>query len=380
MEKENIMGRPSKYSASFKARVALEAMKECETLESLARKYELSPSIISRWRDELIGNAEKVFDKSSCGAKELKRIKAQNDRLLHKVGQLTVECDFFAKACEDARSQGEIIELKSRRPVGMSRQPFCKYLKLNRSTLYYKAKGESEENLKIMEIMDRHYLEHPTSGVLTMVSVLGHMGYNVNPKRVRRLLCLMGILAIYPKKSLSVGSRPQNIYPYLLRDIEITRPNQVWSTDISYIPMEGSFVYLYAVIDVYSRFIVGWQLSNRLSAINCYELVEDCIRMYGAPEIINSDQGSQYTTHKWKQLLSEHGVSISMDGKGRCKDNIWIERFWRTVKQEYIYINPTDSVQELRLGIGKFIKYYNFKRPHQGLSGDLPTMKYGVAA
>ena len=231
-----------------------------------------------------------------------------------------------------------------------------------------------------MEIMDNHYLEDPTSGVLTMVSVLGHMGYNVNPKRVRRLLCMMGILAIYPKKSLSVGSRPQNIYPYLQHDIEITRPNQVWSTDSSYIPMEGGFVYLYAVIDIYCRFIVGWQLSNRLSATNCYELVENSIRMYGTPEIINSDQGSQYTTHKWRQLLSEHRVTISMDRKRTLQGQYWIERFWRTVKQEYIYITPTDSVQELRLGIGKFIKNYNFKRPHQGLSGDLPTMKYGVAA
>lgn len=139
-------------------------------------------------------------------------------------------------------------------------------------------------------------------------------------------------------------------------------------------------MYLYAIIDVYSRFIVGWRLSNTLSANNCYELVEDCVRRYGAPEIINSDQGSQYTTKQWEDLLTGHSIQISMDGKGRCKDNIWIERFWRTIKQEYIYLNPADSVDELRDGIAKFIDYYNYKRPHQSLAKMLPAMEYGIVA
>ncbi len=144
--------------------------------------------------------------------------------------------------------------------------------------------------------------------------------------------------------------------------------------------MKEGFMYLYAIIDVYSRFIVGWRLSNTLSANNCYELVEDCIKRYGAPEIINSDQGSQYTTKQWEDLLTGHGIQIRMDGKGRCKDNIWIERFWRTIKQEYIYLNPADSVNELRDGIEKFIDYYNYNRPHQSLVKMLPAMEYGIVA
>jgi putative transposase len=181
-----------------------------------------------------------------------------------------------------------------------------------------------------------------------MKSMLTLQGYTINHKRVRHLLRKMGLIAIYPQKNLSLGGCSKYFHPYLLRNIEITYPNQVWSTDISYIPMKEGFMYLYAIIDVYSRFIVGWKLSNTLSASNCYKLVEDCIKLYGVPKIINSDQGSQYTTKNWKELLNKNNIQISMDRKGRCKDNIWIERFWRTIKQEYIYINPSDTVDELR--------------------------------
>lgn len=272
-----------------------------------------------------------------------------------------------------------MAEIEKRRPAGLSRNRFCKLMQFNRSTLYYKPKGESEENLRIMEEMDKYYMEHPTAGVLTMVNMLALIGIMVNQKRARRLLRLMGINAIYPKKSLSKGGCPQYIRPYLLRGMEVERPNQVWSTDISYIPMKGGFMYLYAVIDVYSRFIVGWRLSNTLSATNCHELIKDCVRDYGAPEILNSDQGSQCTTQAWKTLLESYGIKISMDGRGRCKDNIWIERFWRTIKQEYIYLNPAEGVDELRSGIDKFIRFYNYQRPHQSLDVLLPAMKYGIA-
>jgi putative transposase len=139
-------------------------------------------------------------------------------------------------------------------------------------------------------------------------------------------------------------------------------------------------MYLYAIIDVYSRFIVGWKLSNTLSASNCKELMEDCIKVWGVPEIVNSDQGSQYTTKDWEDLLGKYTIKISMDGKGRCKDNIWIEWFWRTIKQEYIYLNPAETVEELRKGINEFVKFYNYKRPHQSLGELLPTIKYGIAA
>lgn len=271
------------------------------------------------------------------------------------------------------------MELEKSRPAGISRKRFCESMGLNRSNLYYKPKGESKENISVMEKIDRLYFDHPTAGVLTMMALLNMAGYPIGVKRVRRLMRKMGLMAIYPQKCLSKGGVPKYIHPYLLRRLDIVRPNQVWSTDISYIPMKDGFMYLYAVIDVYSRFIVGWRLSNTLSANNCYELLEECIKLYGAPEIVNSDQGSQYTTKRWEELLTKHGIKVSMDGRGRCKDNIWIERFWRTVKQEYIYLNPADTVDELRRGIKEFIAYYNYRRPHQSLSMSLPAMKYGVA-
>ncbi len=187
----------------------------------------------------------------------------------------------------------------------------------------------------------------------------------------------MDILVIHPHKSLTMGTVASYVHPYVLRGLKIERPNQIWSTDISYIPMEKGFMYLYAVIDVCSRLVVGWKLSNTLSTNNCTELVKECIEQYGCPEIINSDHGIQYTSQKWIELLAKKGIKISMDGKGRYKDNIWIERFWRSIKPEYIYLNPADTLSELRQGIGKWIKLYSYEHPHQSIAKLLSAMEYG---
>lgn len=253
-------------------------------------------------------------------------------------------------------------------------------MNINRSTLYYKKKGESEENINIMNMMDTIYTEHPTSGVRSMQSHLSMQGYTVNAKRVRRLMRKMGIEAIYPQKKLSKIGQVQYVHPYLLRNLDITRRNQVWSTDISYIPMNRGFMYLYAIMDVYSRYIVNWRLSNTLEKSNCTELLDESVSKYGAPDIINTDQGSQYTSADWTEAVKRHGIQISMDGRGRCKDNIWIERFWRTVKQEYVYRYPTDNVSELRTGICEYIMFYNEHRPHQSLGrGMVPSKVYCIS-
>ncbi len=250
----------------------------------------------------------------------------------------------------------------------------------NRTSLYYTAKQESAENIEIMTIMDKYYTDHPTAGVLTMKGVLKMAGYTVNEKRVRRLLREMGIQAIYPQRKLTKLGQAEYVHPYLLKGLKIDHANQVWSTDITYIPMRHGFMYLYAIIDVYSRYIVGWRLSNTLDKSNCTELLEECISRYGSPEIVNTDQGSQYTSKDWIGALGNHRVKVSMDGRGRCKDNIWIERFWRTIKQEYVYIYPTDSVTELRDGIGGFIRFYNEERPHQSLGEVMtPSKMYAMS-
>ena len=259
----------------------------------------------------------------------------------------------------------------------MSYKRFCEEMQIARSTGYYKPKGESQLNIDIMRHMEEIYMDHPTAGVLTMVNLLSlNHGINVNHKRVRRLTRIMGIDAIYPKKCLSRGGTVNYVKPYLLRHLDISHSNQVWSTDISYIPMLHGFMYLYAIIDVYSRYIVGWKLSNSLSSRNCIALVEECVATHGAPEIINSDQGIQYTCAEWEATLNRLGIQIRMDGKGRCKDNICIERFWHTIKQEYIYINPLDDANALLEGISTFIDYYNNGRPHQRIGNKLPAIRY----
>jgi len=237
----------------------------------------------------------------------------------------------------------------------------------------------SEEDDRIMKAIDKEHVEHPNKGVIGMRDSLLLLGFLVGPKRVRRLMRKMAINAIYPKPTLSKLGSTVYKKPYLLKGLSITRRNQVWSTDITYIPMRRGFMYLYAIIDVYSRYIVAWGLYNTLEADNAIEVLNRAIDTYGAPEIINSDQGSQYTCEKWIEECDKHGISVSMDGRARCLDNIWIERFWRTIKQEYIYLNPLDDGEELREGIRKYIEYYNNRRPHQGIDHKLPKDLYGAA-
>jgi len=222
----------------------------------------------------------------------------------------------------------------------------CKLVSVSRGSFYYKPLGESEENLKIMRLMDEHYLKHPTEGVLRMRDFLLTQGIVVNHKRVRRLLRLMGLMAIYPKGNMSRLGQAKYIRPYLLRDLQVVRPNQVWAIDITYIPMPRGFLYLTAIIDVYSRYVVGWGISNTLDAACSLKVTKEAIARHGKPEIINSDQGSQFTCNEWIEFLEQEGIKISMDGKGRAIDNIFIERFWRSVKYDYVYIKvPSDGLE-----------------------------------
>ena len=253
-------------------------------------------------------------------------------------------------------------------------------LGISKGSYYYEPKGESDENLTLMEEIDKQHTEHPTTGVEGMVDHLCLLGFLVGPKRVRRLMRKMCITAIYPKQNLSKFGKPQYRMPYLLRGLKITRPNQVWSIDITYIPMLHGFMYLTAIIDVYSRSIMAWGLHNTLDKENSIEVLQMAIESHGAPEIINSDQGSQYTSQLWLSTCEKYGIKVSMDGRGRCKDNIWIERFWRTIKTEYIYINPEDNVPRLREGIRDYIGYYNNRRCHQGIAHEIPMERYRNAA
>jgi len=242
----------------------------------------------------------------------------------------------------------------------------CEVLSVPRSSLYYQPIPEKPENVKMMHIMDKHLLRHPTEGVVSMVDMLKDLGYPVGPKRIRRLFRIMGHQTIYRRKNLTKGALKEFIKPYLLRGLKITQANQVWCTDITYIPMARGFMYLTAFIDVYSRKIVGWGISNSMSKQWVLGVLEEAIANYGKPEIINSDQGSQYTSFAWTNYLEKHGIKISMDGKGRATDNAWIERFWKSIKYDYIYLNPCDNGLELFEGVQKHIEYYNQKK-HQSI-------------
>ena len=242
----------------------------------------------------------------------------------------------------------------------------CDILSVPRSSLYYKPIQEKPENVKMMHLMDRHLQNHPTEGVVSMVDFLRDMGYPVGPKRIRRLFRLMGHQTIYRRKNLTKNALKEFIKPYLLRGLKVDHANQVWCTDITYIPMAKGFMYMTAFIDLYSRKIVGWGISNSMSKQWCLDVLNDAMARYDKPEIINSDQGSQYTSFAWTNHLEKEDIKISMDGKGRAIDNIFIERFWKSLKYNYVYLNPCDNGLELFEGVQNYIEYYNQKK-HQSI-------------
>lgn len=261
---------------------------------------------------------------------------------------------------------------------GLSKRKQCEILEVPRSSLYYKPKGENEVNLKLMGIMDRHLTDHPTEGVVSMVYLLTGLGFVIGPKRIRRLFRLMGRETLYRRKNLTKSGLREYIRPYLLRNLKIERPNQVWVTDITYIPMQKGFMYLTAVMDVYSRKILSWGISNSQDAKWCKQVLEEAIRGYGRPEIVNSDQGSQYTSALWINYLEGLDIKVSMDGKGRALDNVYIERFWKSIKYDYIYLNPSEDGYDLLKGVKWYIEYYNQKVHHT--TREKPTERYFGAA
>jgi len=248
----------------------------------------------------------------------------------------------------------------------------CELLGVNRSSLYYQPLGESAENLKLMRLIDEEYTRRPFYGSRRMRLWLHQQGSGVGRHRVRRLMELMGLEAVYPKPKLSQPGEGHKIYPYLLNGVPITRVNQVWSTDITYIRMAEGFLYLVAVMDWFSRFVLSWALSLTMEVDFCLEALDRALR-WGRPEIFNSDQGSQFTSEKFTGVLAQRGVAISMDGRGRCLDNIFIERLWRSLKYEEVYLRDYTRVPEARTGIGNWFRFYNHQRFHQSLDYRTPA-------
>lgn len=257
----------------------------------------------------------------------------------------------------------------------MSVRRQCELLGLNRSSLYYEPTGETAEDLRLMRLIDGQYTAHPYYGSRRIMRWLIERGEEVNRKRVQRLMRIMGLEAIYPKPRLSRPGEGHRIYPYLLRGVKVERPDQVWSTDITYVPLPGGFMYLAAVIDWYSRYVITWRLSNTLDGAFCLEMLEESLRS-GKPEVFNTDQGVQFTAAAWTGRLLSAGVAVSMDGKGRCLDNVFVERLWRSVKYEEVYLHRYEVVPQLVRGLDRYFAYYNEGRLHPSLGYRTPAVVY----
>ena len=255
----------------------------------------------------------------------------------------------------------------------------CELLGLSRGSFYYEPVGETDENLAMMRRIDELYVEHPFLGSRKLVAMLDRAGVTVNRKRIQRLMRLMGLEAIYPKRSLSGAGAAHRVYPYLLRGVEITRVNQVWASDITYLPMRRGFLYLVAILDWFSRYVLAWRLSNSLEAEFCREALEDALGS-GTPETFNTDQGVQFTSETFTGRLSEAGIRISMDGRGRVFDNIFTERLWRSVKYEEVYLKAYEDGWAAQESLGRYFAFYNRRRPHQALDYQTPAEVYQAKA
>ena len=249
----------------------------------------------------------------------------------------------------------------------------CKLLDVPHSSFYYIPANANNENLDLMRLIDKQFLETPWYGSRQMVRHFKREGIKVNRKKIKRLMRLMGIMPIYQKPRTSIPNPENKIYPYLLRNLKITNPNQVWCSDITYIPMPKGFMYCVAIMDWFSRKVLSWRLSNTMDSDFCIDALKEAINKYGTPEIFNTDQGSQFTSIKFQKVLSNNNIKISMDGKGRWRDNVMIERLWRSLKYECIYLRAFESGTELKSGMSQWINYYNSIRPHSSLGGMTPN-------
>lgn len=271
--------------------------------------------------------------------------------------------------------------MKSRRQLvepnaGVSMRRQCELLGVSRASLYYEAVEPDAEELALMRRLDEFHLEHPSFGSRMMARTLKAEGIEVNRKRVQRLMRVMGLESLAPKPNTSKPAPEHPVYPYLLRNLKVSRINQVWASDITYIPMARGFAFLVAVIDLFSRRILSWRLSNTLETSFCVEALQEALKRRGCPEIFNTDQGAQFTAEDFTGVLLKRGIKISMDGKGRCLDNVFVERLWRSLKYEEVYLYAYETVSEAREGIGRYFEFFNNGRPHSALGYQTPASFY----
>ncbi|MGB7205502.1 MAG: IS3 family transposase [Anderseniella sp.] len=354
------MTKRKNHSPDFKAKVALEAIREEMSMAELSKKYGVHPTQIGTWKRAAIENMATAFTRRGAAPEQVSA--ADVDKLHSKIGQLVVERDFLADASHQFARDARQKMVSKHHKLSMRRQ--CALLTLTRSNLYYEPKGESAENLRFMAIIDKQFLDTPWYGSRQMARHMKRNNHQCGRHRVRRLMRLMRLVPIYQEPNTSKKHPRHKIWPYLLRNVVIDRPNQVWCADITYIPMRRGFLYLVAIMDWFSRKVLAWRLSNSMDAAFCVEAVKEALAKHGTPDIFNTDQGSQFTSGDWIDVLTDAKIKISMDGKGAWRDNRMIERLWRSLKYECVYLHAFETGSEMRAGISKWLTYYNAERPH----------------
>ena len=343
------------HTPAFKAKVALAAIKGDRTLAQLAEQFDVHPNQITSWKAQLEGGAADVFGPgerqrggTACRRRE---VAARQDR----------RADAGERFFRGRAHQGGIAERKAmidrEHDLPITKQ--AEVLRISRGSVYYLPRPVPDADLAIMRRLDRLHLEFPFAGSRMLRGLLAAEGCKIGRRHVKTLMRRMGIEALYRRPRTTKPEPGHKIYPYLLRGMEITRPNQVWAMDITYIPMARGFVYLAVVLDWFSRRVLSWRLSITMEAAFCVETLEDALARHGKPDIFNTDQGSQFTGQAFTGVLADNGIAISMDGKGAWRDNVFVERLWRSVKYEEVYLRAYDSVSEARASIGRYLDFYN---------------------
>ena len=379
------------YSADFKAKLVLEVLEGEKTVNEIASRYEVLPLSLRNWKKQFLENMSLAFDKSTVVKEykdEIDILRQEKDAIAKKLGETIVEKDFAVeKLVSLVSSKKRKSLLDSKHKLSQNKQ--CKLLNVNKSSLYYKPTQafSSGKDLRLLDAINNIYSNFPSYGSRRIHSQLLRDGYAVGKKLVKKAMKYMGIEALYPKPKTTTANKEHYKYPYLLKDFRdyaqrviIENVNQVWSTDITYIKLEKGFVYLAAIIDWHSKKILSWKLSNTMDISLVKSVLNEALAFYPKPEIFNTDQGSQYTSKAHIDILKKHNIKISMDGKGRATDNICIERFWRSIKYEEVYLNEYKNIKSLNRAIEKYMNSYNTKRLHSAIGYKTPNEVYYQAA
>ena len=366
------------YTSAFKTKIVLEALREEKSIAELSVKYNITPKNIHNWKATFLSNAEIAMEPSKCVAEYKQAAKELNQQVADyakKVGELTMEKEFLEGKLKSLALFDRKLMIDAKHILPINKQ--AELLSIARSTIYYKP-VENTYKKSVLDQLKKIHDEIPCYGYIKAHRQLLEDGYSISENTVHKYRQELGIKAILAvkKPNLSLGNKEHAIYSYKLRDVEVSHSNQVWSTDITYIKTASGTVYLAAIIDWYSKAVLSWEISNTMDSSLVMRVLDDAIDRFGTPEIFNTDQGSQYTSYVHTQKLKDHGVIISMDGKGRATDNICIERFWRSAKCERIYLNEYKGLPDLRLDVADYIDFYNNRRFHESINYEKPMTFY----